>query len=315
MFELDPRTVIFTNFIYLFFISIFMISSAFNKEYRFRGLNNWITAFTFLCLNFLILSLRNIIPIYIVIVLPHIFVTWAYIEVKRGLTFFYEIKNRIFTDIIIILSLLLLLILNENDIRLRMTTLSVSVILVFLDTVILFNTKRAREKTKSKLIPYLFSIAIIFMFIRLVLGLQWDPTGDPLETGNNLSVISLLFFISNIVIFFTLFFIVLKKILDERNKLIERIESISLTDELTGMMNRRGFKNVTKYEMNRFARTSDGFTFSICDIDHFKEVNDQYGHECGDLVIKQVGKILNDNMREGDSAARWGGEEFVLLLP
>jgi diguanylate cyclase (GGDEF)-like protein len=261
------------------------------------------------------LSLRNIIPLSIVILVPHILVVWAYIEIKRGLSLFYEIKNRVFTDLIIISIFTVSLLYNDTDARLRIISVCIASIFVFLDTVILVNSRKARKKRGKNSLSLLFSIAILVMAIRLILGLQWDPLGDPLETGNNLSIISILFFITNIVIFFTIFFIVFNTILHERNELIEKIKSESLTDELTGMMNRRGFRKVLDYEMNHFSRTDKGFTFVMCDIDHFKKVNDEYGHDYGDFVLKEISEILKKNMRKVDTTARWGGEEFVILFP
>lgn len=315
MFSLDPRTVIFVNFIYSIGVTIFMVVATLLKKYRFMGLANWIVAFFLLSLNFLILSLRSIIPVSIIFVLPHFLAVWAYIEVKRGLTRFYGMRNRVFTDFSIAGIFLMTLLLNNTNAKLRIVTLCVFSILVYLDIILLFTSKEGMKKTKSRVIPLLFSIATLVMIVRILLGLSWDPKGNPMESGNSLSIISILFFISNMVIFFSLLFIVINKTLDERDILIDRIRSLSLTDELTGLLNRRGFKDVTKHEINRFERTKSGFVFAICDIDFFKSVNDVYGHDCGDYVIKAMGNILSNMMREMDSTARWGGEEFVLLFP
>lgn len=309
MFHLDPRTVIFVNFAYSLCILLFLSSAIIYQKLEVKRFLNWFFAFLFICLNFLILSLRSIIPVSIVIVLPHILTVWALIEIKRGLTLFYQIKNRIFTDFIILAVVLTLLLINKRNAQLRIATISIASILVYLDTIFLFKGK------KKTIIPFLFSISTGIMVIRLIMGLQWKPGSNPMESGNSLSIISILFFVSNIVIFFALFFIVIHKLLIERDELIEKVRSLSLTDELTGLMNRRGFKSVTKYEVNRFARTNIGFTFIIGDIDHFKDVNDEYGHDCGDLILKDISGIILSSLRESDTLARWGGEEFVILLP
>lgn len=313
MFQLDPRTVIFSNFIYTF--SIFVFIAFIPKKYSFLGYRNWVISLLLISLNFLILSLRSIIPMHIVFIVPHLMVIWAYIEIKRGLCLFYKIKNRIFTDFIIIGFFIPLLFFNETDARFRIIILCIFSIFVFLDTAILFLSNKVVQIVKGRLIPKLYAIAIIVMLVRLKFGLEWDPKGNPLDTGNNLSIISILFFITNLVIFFSLFLIVLSKILTERDHLIHQLRDASLTDELTGMMNRRGFKDVTKYEFNRFSRTKKGFTFVLGDIDYFKIVNDNYGHDTGDFVLKIVAKILTEGIRDIDTSARWGGEEFVLLLP
>lgn len=315
MFQLDPRTVIFNNFIYTLCITIFIFIGSLLKKYPFKGLRNWIVAFLLISLNFLIISLRGLIPNWFVFIVPHCMVIWAYIELKRGLCLFYTIKNRVFTDSIFSIIFLFLLINNNNDVRLRIIEVCILSILIFIDTIHIISTSESKSVTKSRIIPVIYIIACIVMFVRLLLGYQWKPDGNPLTTGNNLSTISILFFIVNMVIFLGLLFIVINRLLNERNILILQLREASLTDELTGLMNRRGFKNITKYEVNRFARTKKGFTFVFCDIDHFKSVNDQYGHDCGDFVLKIIGKMLIDSLRDIDTSARWGGEEFVLLLP
>ncbi len=92
-------------------------------------------------------------------------------------------------------------------------------------------------------------------------------------------------------------------------------ETISQIDVLTGIYNRRFFDDVFTYEFQRAMRTKDTIIILICDIDHFKQVNDQHGHLAGDKCLKQVAdtllKVFN---RETDIVARYGGEEFVILM-
>jgi diguanylate cyclase (GGDEF)-like protein len=93
-------------------------------------------------------------------------------------------------------------------------------------------------------------------------------------------------------------------------------ELASLTDSLTGIGNRNSFNNALQSEINRFCRYgTKTFTLLMLDIDHFKRVNDQHGHLNGDEVLKGLVQIIRSMIRNSDIFARWGGEEFVLLLP
>jgi diguanylate cyclase (GGDEF)-like protein len=93
-------------------------------------------------------------------------------------------------------------------------------------------------------------------------------------------------------------------------------EIASLTDPLTGIGNRSSFNNALKSEMGRFSRYgTKTFALLMLDIDHFKLVNDQHGHLNGDEVLKGLVQIIRSMIRDSDTFARWGGEEFVLLLP
>ncbi len=95
----------------------------------------------------------------------------------------------------------------------------------------------------------------------------------------------------------------------------QQLHAMATTDPLTGMMNRRRMLDFLEYEATRMRRTENPYSVLMCDIDHFKSVNDTYGHETGDGILKRVAEVLREGVREQDKAARWGGEEFLLLLP
>ena len=88
-----------------------------------------------------------------------------------------------------------------------------------------------------------------------------------------------------------------------------------MRDPLSGLLNRRGMRERLQSEFERSQRYNSDLTVMMCDIDHFKVVNDQYGHDKGDEVIKNLGAIFKSGLRKIDSLARWGGEEYLILLP
>ncbi|NLK03267.1 MAG: diguanylate cyclase [Clostridiales bacterium] len=94
-----------------------------------------------------------------------------------------------------------------------------------------------------------------------------------------------------------------------------QLKIVAKTDPLTGLINRREIMERIEHEMARYERSNISFTLIIGDIDYFKKVNDTYGHECGDKVLASFSKIFKNNTRKQDSISRWGGEEFLLLLP
>lgn len=103
--------------------------------------------------------------------------------------------------------------------------------------------------------------------------------------------------------------------LEESEKLRARYEEMSVIDHLTKLYNRRFFFSEVTSGLARAKRYSQSFSLMLMDLDHFKMVNDTHGHECGDNVLKGVAEILTRFTREGDTLARFGGEEFVLALP
>jgi len=101
----------------------------------------------------------------------------------------------------------------------------------------------------------------------------------------------------------------------ENARVYERTERLAATDSLTGLFNRRYFRRALERELSRGERGKGNVALIIMDIDHFKKLNDTYGHPRGDVVLKKIAEILQKVLRKGDVLARYGGEEFVILLP
>jgi diguanylate cyclase (GGDEF)-like protein len=98
-------------------------------------------------------------------------------------------------------------------------------------------------------------------------------------------------------------------------KLYTKTRELSVKDELTQLYNRRHFQHMLQMEWKRAVRFFRDLSVIMIDVDHFKAYNDSFGHLNGDAVLRQIGQILQRNLREVDTVARFGGEEFVLLLP
>lgn len=100
-----------------------------------------------------------------------------------------------------------------------------------------------------------------------------------------------------------------------RAELHSHMEELVSTDPLTGLHNRRALAETITNDLARADRGGHPYSLLFCDLDHFKEVNDQWGHTVGDQVLQQVANVLRQRLRRGDFAARYGGDEFVVLLP
>lgn len=103
-----------------------------------------------------------------------------------------------------------------------------------------------------------------------------------------------------------------QKELEEANK---RLSRLAHTDPLTGLSNRRDIYEKIDYEIRRFERNKQSFSIVIGDIDDFKEINDNLGHDAGDFVLFSLASHIRSMLRKQDVVGRWGGEEFILMLP
>jgi diguanylate cyclase (GGDEF)-like protein len=107
--------------------------------------------------------------------------------------------------------------------------------------------------------------------------------------------------------------------LDQKNreltKTLEQVATLAITDSLTELFNRRRFQLVIEKEFNRSVRYGSPLACMMIDIDEFKALNDTYGHRLGDHVLHELALSIRKNVRDIDTPARWGGDEFVVLLP
>lgn len=99
------------------------------------------------------------------------------------------------------------------------------------------------------------------------------------------------------------------------DNLSQHLKELADTDELTGLPNRRRMQDILYQEISRLRRGGKLFCIILMDIDEFKSVNDTYGHDCGDNVLKIFSKEVSTALRAQDICARWGGEEFLIMLP
>lgn len=95
----------------------------------------------------------------------------------------------------------------------------------------------------------------------------------------------------------------------------KKYQQLAHFDPLTHLSNRRDALCILKHEQTRITRNREPLAIALCDVDHFKKINDQYGHNAGDAVLVELAKLFATNLREQDCVARWGGEEFLFIFP
>jgi diguanylate cyclase (GGDEF)-like protein len=104
-------------------------------------------------------------------------------------------------------------------------------------------------------------------------------------------------------------------IVTENSRLFDRVKNLSIRDSLTGLYNHRHSMELLAQEFERVARYEGSVSLLMIDIDHFKQINDASGHQAGDQVLREVARTLREGLRTVDALGRYGGEEFVAVLP
>ena len=107
----------------------------------------------------------------------------------------------------------------------------------------------------------------------------------------------------------------LKKQLEEITNLEKQVREQAIRDALTGLYNRHHLSDVLESEFSLAERKRYAIAFMLIDLDHFKQVNDNYGHHAGDLALKAATQVISKHIRRSDIAFRYGGEEFLVILP
>ena len=101
----------------------------------------------------------------------------------------------------------------------------------------------------------------------------------------------------------------------EKAYYVKALKRVASVDSLTGLYNRRSFQKFLDREIERAKRTNDRFTLMMLDVDRFKEINDTFGHLAGDRVLTEIARILQSNLRKADLICRFGGDEFIVIMP
>ena len=150
-------------------------------------------------------------------------------------------------------------------------------------------------------------VLILLLIVRIIILIGNPP--DNLFEHNDINSASLL------IIFISSFLMTSGFIMMVCQRLYHDLHRSANTDVLTHLLNRRAMMHQLEISINQFYRSDREFAIILIDVDFFKRVNDVYGHDGGDIVLIHLAQILQTKMRKADSACRWGGEEFLILLP
>ncbi len=264
-----------------------------------------------MAIGFSLLLLRNILPDFITIIIANSLILISpnlyYIAVSK----FSGQKHSPALSILIVLINAFLLIFftyTSENVNARITTIS---ILGALSTLLavkqLWNLRPAIYKFSVALMAIPLGIYCVFLIVRAIFSFFQPPTAifsnTPIETATYI----LLFIISFL---WTIGFILMVS-----QRLQADLTELATIDTLTRIPNRHAAQTFFGREFSRKDRHGDDFSILLIDLDNFKQVNDRYGHALGDFVLVKTADMFQAALRKQDLVSRWGGEEFLIILP
>lgn len=307
----DMRTITILIWIYnLFFgILIFILSK---KTNRIKGLDYFGIAFFSLGLSFMLIGFRDLIPDFFTIIIAHQLICFGNIYLYLGAKKFKKIecKWRI-TDTIIQFSYFLIFLFytyNNNNVNVRVIVYSFYEIFHMTRIILVLNLKtHVLIKKSLRYLSTIFVMTIILSILRIIDSIYGIQLQSLMDSGTIHTSFALVVQLTPFVVIVGLLWV--SNIINE-----SELEEIALIDQLTGIYNRNAIIKLASSEFERNARTLVPVSVVMFDIDHFKKVNDTYGHLAGDVVIKRIAQIIKINIRDYDFFGRYGGEEFMMIM-
>jgi len=310
---LDIRTLSFTTLFFGFIYGFGLIIYSVNHK-KFKGISIIGNALLCMSVGFLLLGLRQHINSFFSIIIANSAILASILLIYEGLVRFLQIEitwEKTFS--ISLLTLLLILFpyftYINPDINIRViifsTFLSLQCLLV--SNALLYKIKHYRSEAVTFLGLMFLIIALFFTFRSI-----WTASEIKIINFMNAGLIHGL----AIVIFHFMTLATSFCVIWIASSILEReLIKQARIDPLTLVYNRRALTELATIEMSRVIRNDHPLAMIICDIDHFKHFNDQHGHQAGDKVLVDFASILKSNVREHDLVSRYGGEEFLILLP
>ena len=310
--QLDVHTAfIFSAFLTAtisFSILFYSLSKKENKKFIWLSI-----ASAFLTINFVLSSLRGQIPDFLIIIICNelfIFCLVAFYEVFRNFLL-VSLRPTLLGPCLLILQLFLLIWYTyfNPDFNIRVIIVNSSLIIMSFNIIrlIFSNCSKAQQSfCIFAVIPFLLIFLISAM--RIVPYLFGNPLPENLFSSSSYAFLIILYGVLVVWISFSIVFI-------SANALQNQLSNIALTDSLTGTLNRRGLEEAVQQEIARAKRNHSPLSLIITDLDHFKIVNDRYGHQAGDAVLVHTVQLYRKLLRTEDLLVRYGGEEFVIVLP
>lgn len=276
-----------------------------------RGLNWLIGSISAGLVGVVLLYGRSLIPDFFSIILANVAILATFVLLHQAIAAVLGSSRRYLSLSIGLIGALLVAFLYytyiSNDLSARLLVRTAAVIVqTLISIVVIFRHNDPALRSPLRVTGWALVAYCTMQMTRFIVTLIWPPLPDLMHPDPVQAFFSLVNCIMGLSSCLSVLGLALWS---QRHDL----QTMAFTDGLTGLMNRRAFDEIIEREM-RSHRRGEPPVLLLIDIDFFKAINDDYGHQAGDEVIRRVGRVLQANSRTGDTVSRYGGEEFVMLL-
>jgi diguanylate cyclase (GGDEF)-like protein len=323
---LEMRSIILGNS--LTDIVIIMITCLVWLKYRekFKGLGYWFIASILQITGQIMLLFQGSMHDFISVFMANLFILLAGAMLFYGMELFTSARGRhgmFFFILVPVVPLYYYFTFVKPLLNARILIFSVFAILTSINFIYLLNFRiDKKQRSLYRQIVIVFVLLAVVYVTRIFLSTGSIDHVSLLSMGTGDKILILAIYILMILLVFSLVIVInnrllvdISEYLTERERLVQEFKRMASTDGLTGIFNRMKLEPIMTAEVLRSRRYGRLLSVLLIDIDHFKLVNDNYGHNIGDAVLRDVAAVLKENLREADSLGRWGGEEFLVVAP
>ncbi len=278
-----------------------------------QGILVWALSYVVFSLAFLMMAMRDLAPATITVVLPNLLIFSAIglmtEAIRRALELPKLVRRR--TVFIVAVAMLAFCLVAVSGSSYQQRVYAISILMLPLATypALLLLRGGERDERARRFLGITFASIGVLMLVRLLTGI----TGVHVSKGlHDVSWVHSTFYLAVFVIFYAMG---IGFMLMTRERLVMDLARRATTDALTGAYNRHAFDPIAETALAQIDRHRQPVSLLMVDLDHFKNVNDRYGHLVGDQVLQAITQVIRRELRSGDVLARYGGEELALLLP
>ncbi len=322
--NIDMRTILLSHSISDTVITLVLYFVWKQNRGRFEGISDWVMCFALQSVGITMILMRNLIPDFLSIVVANVLLIAGSVKFYFGTALFIDrkINKNFYFGLLGIFTLIYLYFgLIEPKLTVRAVVFSLFVAFINIDAArILYKSddkKMANNYRFTWALLLLISLLYLLMAGYYIIG----ATGVKfLKVGFVISLMTIISQMLLICITFSILVMINSRLVlgleeesQKRDKILEDYKYLATVDGLTKLWNRKTIEGRLREEFDRSQRYRCKMSVILLDVDHFKKVNDNFGHPTGDLVLEKISEILKNTLRKTDFIGRWGGEEFIVV--